>query len=250
MGTVTTNNQLANFIKQDNLSGKSFLELGFLQQDNVLDLKQLVLEQGASFYRSNVEDGELIDFVWDLHKPFSTNYPIQKFDYVICSSVMEHIAKPWIAAKNIEDIIKSNGKLFWTTPWVWKIHGYPDDYWRYTPSAVKQIFSSIDWCFEGFEVIFDKYEKSILFDWEKGMENHVFGFANVGFDKLQPNLDYACFDTKDSFKEKKVTMVDQKRSKIFLTKKFSKNTYKTLMSGRTINMLPMSNLFMIGKKCE
>ena len=149
MGTVTTNNQLANFIKQEKLSGKSFLELGFLQQDNVLDFKNLCLKQGASFYRSNVEDSESIDFVWDLHKPFPANYPIQKFDYVICSSVMEHVAKPWIAAKNIEDIIKPNGKLFWTTPWVWKIHGYPDDYWRYTPSAVKQVFSFMDWCFEG-----------------------------------------------------------------------------------------------------
>ena len=106
MGTVTTNNQLANFIKQEKLSGKSFLELGFLQQDNVLDFKNLCLKQGASFYRSNVEDRDSIDFVWDLHKPFPANYPIQKFDYVICSSVMEHVAKPWIAAKNIEDIIK------------------------------------------------------------------------------------------------------------------------------------------------
>ena len=68
MGTATINNQLANFIKQENVSGKSFLELGFLQQDNVLDFKKLCLKQGASFYRSNIEDGDLIDFVWDLQK--------------------------------------------------------------------------------------------------------------------------------------------------------------------------------------
>ena len=40
---------------------------------------------------------------------------------------MEHVAKPWLAAKNIEDILQDGGLLIWTTTWVWRIHGYPND---------------------------------------------------------------------------------------------------------------------------
>ena len=29
---------------------------------------------------------------------------------------MEHVAKPWLAAKNIEDILQDGGLLIWTTP--------------------------------------------------------------------------------------------------------------------------------------
>ena len=138
--------------------------------------------------------------------------------------------------------------MFWTTPWVWKIHGYPDDYWRYTPSAVRQVFSFMDWCFEGFEVIFDDHEKSILFDWEKGMENHVFEITKKAFDKLTPLVDCGYYKALISGLEKKVTLVDRQRSEVFSTKKFDVDTYTTLISGKSLTMLPMCNLFMIGKK--
>ena len=82
-----------------------------MQQENIVDLKKICTETGAFFYRSNIEDAPGIDVVWDLHNSFPENYPVKKFDYIICSSVMEHVAKPWIAAKNIEDIIKSNGEV-------------------------------------------------------------------------------------------------------------------------------------------
>ena len=106
MGMCTTNNQLANFIKRENLLGKSVLELGFLRQDNMFNFKKFCLEHGASFYRSNVENNDDIDIVWDLHEPFPKDFRVQEFDFIICSSVMEHVAKPWIAAKNIEKVIK------------------------------------------------------------------------------------------------------------------------------------------------
>ena len=115
-------------------------------------------------------------------------------------------------------------------------------------SGVKQIFSCFDWDFEGFELIFDKSEKSILFDWEDGMANHVFGFARKGFDKLQLGVDYACFKTLGLSKRKKVTMVSQTQSQVFPTKNFDIDTYKTLISGQSITMLPMCNLFMVGSK--
>ena len=65
---------------------------------------------------------------------------------------MEHVAKPWLAAKNIENILKHGGLLIWTTPWVWRIHGYPSDYWRFTPNGVRQLFSCINWLWTGYHL--------------------------------------------------------------------------------------------------
>ena len=39
MACITTNVQLANLIKEENLENRSFLELGYLKNENVLDLK-------------------------------------------------------------------------------------------------------------------------------------------------------------------------------------------------------------------
>ena len=250
MSTSTISYQTINLLKRENLSGKSILELGFLQHENVFDLKKICVEKDASFFTSNIEDGEGIDIVWDLHNSFPESYPVQKFDYIICSSVMEHVAKPWIAAKNIEDIIKSNGKLFWTTPWVWRIHGYPDDYWRYTPSAVKQIFSFINWTFVGFEVPFDDGRRSLLFDWEDGMTNHFFEFTKQGLEKLKFPADIVMYKTRSMVSDKNVTVASETQTQVFPTKKFDVDTYSTLVLNGPVGMLPMCTLFMVGEKCE
>ena len=150
----------------------------------------------------------------------------------------------------LEDIIKSNGKLFWTTPWVWRIHGYPDDYWRYTPSAVKQIFSSMNWTFVGFEIPFDDNKRSLLFDWEDGMTNHIFEFTRQGLGKLKRPVDVITYETLSTASEKDVTMVSETQSQVFSTKKFDVDTYATLVSGGSIVMVPMCTLFMVGEKCE
>ena len=110
------------------------------------------------------------------------------------------------------------GKLFWTTPWIWRIHGYPDDYWRYTPSAVKQIFSFINWTFVGFEVPFDDGRRSLLFDWEDGMTNHFFEFTKQGLEKLKFPADIVMYKTRSMVSDKNVTVASETQTQVFPTK--------------------------------
>ena len=65
MACITTNVQLANLIKEENLENKSFLELGYLKNENVLDLKKTLLKQGTEYYRTNKEQVDGTDFVWE-----------------------------------------------------------------------------------------------------------------------------------------------------------------------------------------
>jgi hypothetical protein len=41
--------------------------------------------------------------------------------------------------------MKPGATIFVTVPFCWRIHGYPSDYWRMTPEALKVLFPSITW---------------------------------------------------------------------------------------------------------
>ena len=89
-------------------------------QENVFDLKKICAEKGGSFFRTNIEDGEGIDIV-GFTQSFPESYPVCNSDYIILCPVTQE--NPWIAAKNIEDIAKTNGKvvldvLWFENPWL------------------------------------------------------------------------------------------------------------------------------------
>lgn len=86
-------------------------------------------------------DGEGVDVVHDLQKPLF----IEPFDHIDCCSVLEHAQKPWLVAENLTAVLREGGSLLVTTPFVWRVHGYPDDYWRFTASSLPVLFPDIRW---------------------------------------------------------------------------------------------------------
>jgi SAM-dependent methyltransferase len=88
-------------------------------------------------------DGPGVDVVADLEGRLPAR--LGKFDHVECMSVLEHSRRPWLLAANLERLLKPGGTLFVSVPFVWRIHGYPSDYWRMTPAAVKSIFPRMAW---------------------------------------------------------------------------------------------------------
>lgn len=64
-----------------------------------------------------------------------TNYK-NSFDIVIAEQVFEHVRNPWIGVKNVFKILKPGGYFLITTPFLLKIHGAPEDYWRWTPTGL------------------------------------------------------------------------------------------------------------------
>lgn len=67
------------------------------------------------------------------------------FDHIDCVSVMEHCERPWKMAENIEYLLKPGGTFFISVPFVWRIHAYPSDFFRYTPEGIKSLFPEIEW---------------------------------------------------------------------------------------------------------
>lgn len=59
-----------------------------------------------------------------------------EFSGVVCSEVLEHVRRPWDLAARLHDALIPGGWCLVTTLTAFPIHGYPDDYWRYTPSGL------------------------------------------------------------------------------------------------------------------
>jgi SAM-dependent methyltransferase len=62
------------------------------------------------------------------HLPFASEY----FDSVLCTQVLEHVARPWLALQEIGRVLRKDGLLLLSAPKSWRLHEEPYDYYRYT----------------------------------------------------------------------------------------------------------------------
>lgn len=102
---------------------------------------------GVEYIGADMEPGEGVDVIVDLAAPITETRAVlgwSGFGAAICFSVLEHCAKPWVMAENIQSLLYRGGLLFVSVPFAWKIHNYPRDYWRMTPDGVKALFPGLD----------------------------------------------------------------------------------------------------------
>lgn len=92
----------------------------------------------AEFIGTDFMDGEDVDVVADAHE-LSTAFD-RPFDGIMAISVFEHLARPWIAAREVAALLKPGGMLMVHVPFAFPEHGYPDDYWRFTKSGLRILF--------------------------------------------------------------------------------------------------------------
>jgi SAM-dependent methyltransferase len=121
-------------------------------------------------------EGEAVDQVADIH-----DLPAEwagRFSGVLCSEVLEHVARPWIALPKLREVIRPGGWLVVTTLTSFPIHGFPDDYWRFTPSGLKLLledagFSEVQTENAGsFHVHLDDHGAGMA---KRNLPLHVFG---------------------------------------------------------------------------
>jgi SAM-dependent methyltransferase len=67
----------------------------------------------------------------------SLPYNDNTFDLVVTDQVLEHVCgDPFKAVEECRRVLKPGGIAIHTTPFLFQIHGYPSDYWRFTPDAL------------------------------------------------------------------------------------------------------------------
>ena len=63
----------------------------------------------------------------------------KKYDNVVIFNVLEHLADLDIPLKNLYQLLKKSGRILGSTPFIYRIHGAPKDYNRYTKEYLKKI---------------------------------------------------------------------------------------------------------------
>lgn len=76
---------------------------------------------------------------FDLCKPPSQ---LPQFDIVLCEQVLEHVVDPWRAMRTLHDLARAGGHVVVTTPFLYRLHGSPEDFWRFTPDGLKVLVRS------------------------------------------------------------------------------------------------------------
>lgn len=61
------------------------------------------------------------------------------FDCVVCTEVLEHCRRPDIVVGEISRVLRPGGRLFLTTPFLRPLHEMPHDYFRFTPSSLRDL---------------------------------------------------------------------------------------------------------------
>ena len=84
----------------------------------------------------------------DLQKEISLEI---KYDYIIIFNVLEHLLDPNLALRNLFKICKTNGKIIGSTPFLFRVHGAPKDYSRFTKDHLIELLKSNN--FKNIEII-------------------------------------------------------------------------------------------------
>lgn len=106
-------------------------------------------------------EGPGVDRVLDMEEPLPADFG--RFAHVECCSVLEHSKRPWLLAANVEEALERGGTLYLSAPWVWRVHEYPGDYYRFSDQAVRALFPRIRWeklCYASDRLRPDHYVKA------------------------------------------------------------------------------------------
>ena len=115
------------------LAGHSTLEVGSRNiNGSVRDLF------AGAYIGVDMIDGPGVDQVCradDL--PFTDN----SFAVVVCTEMLEHDPYPWLSLPEMARVLRPGGVLILTARGIgFPLHGFPDDYWRFTVSAFNHLF--------------------------------------------------------------------------------------------------------------
>ena len=72
----------------------------------------------------------------------------EKFDVIICLAVLDHVYNPFIAIKNLKQMLKKGGVIYGYVPFLYHYHApedlYFQDYYRYSKDGLAYLFREFD----------------------------------------------------------------------------------------------------------
>ena len=61
------------------------------------------------------------------------------FDMALCLNLLEHVDRPEVVMEEIARVLRPGGTLILETPFLVKVHGHPQDFHRFTDTALRRM---------------------------------------------------------------------------------------------------------------
>lgn len=143
-------------INERNYFIKAIDKLGLNEFGNVLDIGSLNINGSMRdvlfpnydhYFGIDMVDGEGVDKVINAHDIVNA-FQGERYNTIVCCNTLEHDNKFWLSLEVINRFLNHHGLLMFCVPTIdFPIHNHPNDYWRMTESAVREVI------FEGFEIL-------------------------------------------------------------------------------------------------
>ena len=114
--------------------------------------------QGKPYVGCDMRPGPGVDRVEDVSRISLSD---GEAGTVLCIETFEHVFEVRRAFDEVYRILKPGGLFVITSPLNFRIHGYPDDYWRMTPSCLRRLMGTYAARLTGFQG-YHKFPHSVM----------------------------------------------------------------------------------------
>ena len=130
-------------LKGEDVRGRKVLEVG--SGDPECWLRNIVMPlQPAQYIGVDLLPGPGVDVVCPAERLLDRFAP-ESFDMVISTEVLEHVRDWRAVVHNLKTVLREDAVLILTTRSPgFEFHGYPLDFWRFTPEDVSEIFGDLE----------------------------------------------------------------------------------------------------------
>src|SRR3954454_2716755 len=118
------------------------VEFGSLQVEAAQDGDLRPLFAGRPFTGTDFRPGPGVDRVEDLR---ALTFADASVGTALCLETLEHVEDPFAAGRELARVTRTDGGVcLVSTPLLLRIHGYPQDFWRFTPEGLRVVLGGFD----------------------------------------------------------------------------------------------------------
>jgi SAM-dependent methyltransferase len=113
------------------------LEIGSYQvqgQEAIADLRSLF--PGRDYHGIDMRPGPGVDSVANVERLPQASGSVGT---VLALNTFEHVKRFWRGLDEVRRVLRPDGVLILSTPFYFRIHEFPHDYWRFTPAAYEAL---------------------------------------------------------------------------------------------------------------
>ncbi len=129
------------FIKHRSLIMPHVLEVGSARPADAwwADLRAQLGMENKAWTGVDMQDSECTNIIWDMDEIGNMPPPgIKNNSYgsCVCAETLEHVKYPNEFLRNVFLALRPGAWIVITTPFAFPVHGFPNDYWRFTPEGM------------------------------------------------------------------------------------------------------------------